>query len=257
MENENKKIRRYTVFAQALAGAAVLMFLFPIVGHFTLDLEYDFKEYAAFVGGTSGPLGALAGFIFVYIAFQGQQDQFNYQKGENSFFTYFELVRESKKSTYYGNNYGEKAIDEFLKNLKAYIAKEEVKLMVQNGEDGKLCSNDERLFKKAFIVGVEGSSFYKSGQYDNFLNMINGISEHIVKYEDFNKVPILGFILSRNEKVLMLYSNYFHKNQEYISTLINHGLLKDIRSDQLIYEPHKYTFNINEIEESELDKPSD
>src|SRR5690554_2480517 len=92
--------------AKALAIAAGLMFLLPFGFYLFGDTTYDFTQYATFVGGTAGPMAALAGFLFIYLTFQHQQEQINRhelqferQSFEN---TFFNLLNYHKQLTAHG-----------------------------------------------------------------------------------------------------------------------------------------------------------
>ena len=87
--------------AWTLAFTAVFLFIIPIIAYLFWHYEYTPNEYATFVGGTAGPIAALAGFLFVYINFQQQQEQikkhdeqFERQSFEYTFFNLLNYYRD-------------------------------------------------------------------------------------------------------------------------------------------------------------------
>lgn len=98
---------------------AGFLFLIPIIAHLFWGCTYSPTEYATFVGGTAGPLAALAGFLFVYINFQQQQEQikkhdeqFQNQFFDQTFFNLLDYYRESIK------NYKIKYLNDWLTMLQ-------------------------------------------------------------------------------------------------------------------------------------------
>ena len=82
-DSKRSSISFTEIFAWLLVAAAGGMFVIPFS---CSNFAMDWIDYATFVGGTAGPLAALAGFLFVYVAFieskeqKAEQDkQFNVQ----------------------------------------------------------------------------------------------------------------------------------------------------------------------------------
>lgn len=98
-----------------LALAAGAMFIIPFCTQFRCE-PFNFVSYATFVGGTAGPLAALAGFLFIFLTFRQQQKQlkqqrlqFNIQSFEYGFFNMLEHHRFAQV--------------EFVKNADGYARK--------------------------------------------------------------------------------------------------------------------------------------
>jgi|SRR5690606_23259846 len=113
--------------AKALAIASGLMFLLPFCFYFICDISYDFTQYATFVGGTAGPIAALAGFLFIYLTFQHQQEQldrhdkqFERQSFENTFFTLLDYHKSAVPDATIGTINGMLSIESFRDYLHQY-----------------------------------------------------------------------------------------------------------------------------------------
>src|SRR5690554_3848146 len=78
--------------AWTLAIAAGLMFLLPLGFYKICGITYNFTEYATFVGGTAGPLAALAGFLFIYLTFQHHQNQLDKLEEQSFEMIFFKLL---------------------------------------------------------------------------------------------------------------------------------------------------------------------
>ncbi|AWW32431.1 hypothetical protein DN752_21050 [Echinicola strongylocentroti] len=91
-----------TWIAWGLAGISCFMFVMPDI----LWDSYTISEYGTFVGGTAGPLAALAGFIFIYKTLKNQQEQmflhdeqFEVENFENTFFKLIDYFTEMSKES--------------------------------------------------------------------------------------------------------------------------------------------------------------
>lgn len=118
----NVRTKALTAAAWLFACASILMFLLP--GIFGQSMSFD--QYGTFVGGTSGPLAALAAFIFVYKNFLQQQEQVNKheeqflaQSFEHSFFNLLNYYKSFMLgATIYTHN-DRMSVEEF----KEYVSK--------------------------------------------------------------------------------------------------------------------------------------
>src|SRR5690606_25845279 len=88
-----------------LAGVAFLMFAIPLIAH-NWCTPLDLQAYGTFVGGTAGPLAALAAFLLIYLTFQQQREQiqkhdiqFERQSFHSTFFNLLEYHKEKVGQT--------------------------------------------------------------------------------------------------------------------------------------------------------------
>lgn len=112
------------IIAITLAIAAGLMFLLPLGFYLFYNTTYDFTEYATFVGGTAGPLAALAGFLFIYLTFQhqqGQLDKLEEQSFEIIFFKLLDYYRGFSSDFTLDENGQKITLDKLRKNIRQHL----------------------------------------------------------------------------------------------------------------------------------------
>lgn len=246
---KEKQITQYSKIAWTLAGTSGFMFIIPILAHILYDVTYTPIEYATFVGGTAGPLSALAGFLFVYIAFQGQQiqiekqdQQFQLQSFENTFFqllTYHEKKQEDfllhKKNFYSQREKFKRELENYSTCKRLEFVKIET-LLSQVSVDS-IDMDILKLFYKKIVI-VDGTQY--------LIKSITNLLEHIdVSPDHINKEKYRSILYNRiatTEKILITSYTLFDRRdmKDYEYSLLVHFAK---RIDKIYYIfPHFFDF---------------
>ncbi len=77
-----KKIGKYNNIAWFLIGLGVAISIFGIYQFCNSEPQMGMHELGDFIGGTAGSIWALAGLLFIYVAFLGQKEQMQNQQVE-------------------------------------------------------------------------------------------------------------------------------------------------------------------------------
>lgn len=82
-ERLERQIKKYKNWAIGLAILAFSPFVFALIfNFFVFDRYFTFEELGTYIGGISGPFGAISGILFVYVAFLGQRQQLLFNQQE-------------------------------------------------------------------------------------------------------------------------------------------------------------------------------
>jgi|GEM_PF-3146396 len=246
------------IAAWTLAIGAVVMFFLPIGFNLIYGSPYDFTEYATFVGGTAGPMAALAGFLFIYLTFQHQQDQlteqkeqFQQQSFESTFFKLLDLYikeRDSISIDHAGFNtlQGKNA---FYGIYNYYFRHEIHKLMERNNIE----KDDEFPLITCFR--------YLHKNYEMNLSEYQRAFQLILKFIDDNgRYSYLEFLSALMEENEMVFQAFYNKTFGFIlgvDLVQEHGFM--INVNPAAFQDVKYyyaLFNIFPPEEVDVSDPS-
>ncbi len=226
-------------FAWTLAFTAVGMFLVPLVALFLGLKEYDFTQYATYVGGTAGPLAALAGFIFIYKTLKNQQDEFTNQvnqyhsdKVDNRFYWYLEEYVKAKNLFRFSDSFpaGDLSFKEWLISINYWIKvkwekdykTEEEKFNFYKGSGYKFIEKQD--WRIETIDEDQLAMFINIRQNEEFVGVyirkLKAFLRFIVKNDLKDKFDIIDSYLGKYERIFLYYycssSNIENKISEYL-----------------------------------------
>lgn len=235
-----KKVDFYQKIIVALVIVGLLFFIYGY--YIYISCNKTFNELGDFIGGISGSIWALAGILYVYIAFLGQQIQninqqidieftqseFLKQSFENSFFNllqnHINIIQSIDLGTGVSQTTGSDCFKIFIKKLEAKI-------------DSSNESNDIEKIKVAFKTLLEENK----NDLDHIFKSATIIMQHIElsaplkgKYFYFN---VLFSQLSNFEKVLIFYSTLL--DDELKALFKKHELFYKIEKTDLISDDHQ------------------
>lgn len=235
------KVGFYQKLIVCLVALGILVYL---IGVFSFNRGNNrLNEFGDFVGGAAGSLWSLAGIIYVYVAFLGQQIQVEYQKIELDF-TQTEFLKQSFENSFF----------QLLQNHFNII----LSLDLGSGDTKSTGSDCFKFFLRKLnsklneLRGLNGSevekirkAFYNLHQehindLDHTFKSIIMIMNHIdLATITINKEYYFEVLLSQlanDEKVLLFYYSFCNRNLRQL--ILKYELIKFMEGESLINKDH-------------------
>lgn len=240
MEKKTVKILA-NVFALCVPIILIIPFIFKIL----IDWDFTPEQYLSYSIGMASPLAALAGYLFVYLSFLHQSDQFVFDKNERVFAQYLSNYQDCLNNLEFNAlaKYGSDGSKPLRKTEKGKMALDLFVSRIQDWADIDWQNENHETFKKStgielipkrenfslenltieeakmLIIAVAGEKAF--GQYFTLLNFLFshskasnfkdfiGVFESLISYEE--KVFLFHYcpIMLDNELVVFLKDNKF------------------------------------------------
>lgn len=226
--NTSKDTRLLKWLAIILAAMAGVMFLIPFFTRSRCE-PFDFESYATFVGGTAGPLGSLAGFIFVYISYRESISQKTQQEIQFNIQSFDQML---SRLLEYHQSYSAKFLDQSFYGFMEGMNKKLNQL--------KETQNDSKKVKEIY------KGFFH-GHFTPLKKWIKSVTAMLVHIDNYNG---LGITASREQMILDLMTKeekralfyfYFIGDPEFseIEKKCLKSLLEKMKPSDLADESHK------------------
>lgn len=214
-------------FSLSLYNLDLFFFLSDKIGPISwdskvFDLAYLWVSF-------SGSMFLIATILIQQIQIKNQNTQFNLSRNEVAFSEFFQMVKDAKNKIQYGEGKGEEGLDEFWKNVlrtvKAHYKTNETEITLS-----------DRHFD-FFQIAIEGSVFYKSGQYKRYMKLIISLLDFLDETKLKSRFNFVEAFVTENEASLILYSlTFYYKENDKRWTLSN-GLFKNCLKNDLLLSP--------------------
>ncbi|MFC4874377.1 hypothetical protein [Negadavirga shengliensis] len=225
MKDLNKSfIKKSAIVLACCVPCLILLPLAHNLAHYFFEGEakYSLVEYGAFVGGVAGPIAALAGFLFVYLSFEGQQQQFHQTKTDEMFFKLFDSYLKARNDTKFKNKiagkdiFGDYAFKYILESMRKWVKERWIK-DYKTEELQQKFKNDSGYdwiekppdFKESEMTRFDLEKFLKINDNEEYYGIYNRSFELLINYCFENKLEsYLTLIESSMGKYERIYQYY-------------------------------------------------
>ncbi|GMQ30475.1 hypothetical protein [Algoriphagus confluentis] len=198
------------------------------------DLNWDSEvfQFSALWVSFSGSIFLVVTIIIQQLQISKQTEQFNITRNEVAFAELFQMVKEEKNKIQYGKEKGEQGLNEFWINV--------LKAVNNSYSISNESSHHRSKHSEFFKIAIEGSVFFKSGQYQRYMRLLVSIINFIDQTKLKSRFTFVEAFVSSEEASLILYSLAYYFNEKDQRWVFKNGLFSTLINDDLLVSPGDY-----------------